>query len=149
MSLSKLNNLYREVILDHAQHPHNYGAIANANYCATLENTICGDLIHLQLYLNSQDMITQIGFTGNGCTISQASASMMTDAIKGKTKEQALLRAHIFSQMMLGVQCTQADLSLLQDAAILAVVVKFPTRIKCATLAWWSLKKALKENEGE
>ena len=51
--------------------------------------------------------------------------------------------------MMLGVQCTQADLSLLQDAAILAVVVKFPTRIKCATLAWWSLKKALKENEGE
>lgn len=149
MSLSKLNNLYREVILDHAQHPHNYGAIANANYCATLENTSCGDLIHLQLYLNSQDIITQIGFTGNGCTISQASASMMTDAIKGKTKEQALLRAHIFSQMMLGVPCSQADLSLLQDAAILAVVVKFPTRIKCATLAWWSLKKALKENEGE
>lgn len=149
MSLSKLNNLYREVILDHAQNPHNYGTIEKFNYCVTLNNTSCGDIIHLQLYLNTKDIITQIGFTGNGCTISQASASMMTDDVKGQTKKQALLRAHIFSKMMIGTQCTQSDLSLLKDAAILAVIVKYPMRIKCATLAWWSLKKALKENEGD
>lgn len=86
MGLSKLNNLYREVILDHADHPHNKGALKDATNAITLNNPTCGDEIDLQVKVGSDGLIDEIGYTGHGCTISQASASMMTEAIKGSAQ---------------------------------------------------------------
>lgn len=142
MSLSGLNNLYREVILDHSEHPHHKHELPNATDSITLKNPTCGDVINLQIQLTA-DKIADIGFTGEGCTISQSSASMMTDAVLGKTTAESLEMAHIFSDMVMGKKHPQTDLDKLGDAAILSSVMKFPARIKCATLCWWALRKSL------
>ncbi|MYV05903.1 MULTISPECIES: Fe-S cluster assembly sulfur transfer protein SufU [Furfurilactobacillus] len=149
MSLSKLNSLYREVILDHADHPHHKHALTDATTTMTVKNPTCGDVINLDIDLNEDDVITNIGFTGEGCTISQSSASMMSDAVLGKTKDDALKMAKTFSDMVMGKQHYQADLDELDDAAILSSIVSFPARIKCATLSWWALQRALLSNQQE
>lgn len=145
MGLAKLNNLYREVILDHSDHPHHKGQLAvdDVSNEITLKNPTCGDVINLEIKLSTDDIIENIGFTGEGCTISQSSASMMTDAVLGKSKDDALKMAKTFSDMVMGKQHAQADLDELDDAAILSSIVSFPARIKCATLAWWALQRAL------
>ncbi|MFH5811784.1 Fe-S cluster assembly sulfur transfer protein SufU [Companilactobacillus sp. FL22-1] len=142
MSLKGLNNLYREVILDHSEHPHHKQSLPEATNKITLKNPTCGDVINLELKV-TDDTITDIGFTGEGCTISQSSASMMTDAVLNKTKAQSLEMAHIFSDMVMGKEHSQAELDKLGDAAILSSIMQFPARIKCATLCWWALRKAL------
>lgn len=144
MSLMGLNNLYREVILDHSQNPHHKHALPRATSKTTLKNPTCGDVINLELEIKD-DKIIDAGFSGEGCTISQASASMMTDAIIGKTTTQGLEMAHIFSDMVMGKQHPDSDLKKLGDAAILSSVMQFPARIKCATLSWWALRKSLGE----
>lgn len=144
MSLSGLNNLYREVILDHSEHPHHKHELKNATNTVTLKNPTCGDVINLEINL-SADKITDIGFTGEGCTISQSSASMMTDVVIGSTVTESLELAQIFSDMVMGHERSVADLEKLGDAAILSSVMKFPARIKCATLCWWALRKSLGE----
>ncbi|MCW3778884.1 Fe-S cluster assembly sulfur transfer protein SufU [Levilactobacillus namurensis] len=143
MGLSQLNSLYREVILDHSDHPHNKHALSAVTNTITLKNPTCGDVINLDVQVDDAGMITDIGFTGEGCTISQSSASMMTDAVKGKSREQALAMAKTFSDMVMGKSHSQADLDQLEDAAILSSIMQFPARIKCATLAWWALQRAL------
>ncbi|WP_203640569.1 Fe-S cluster assembly sulfur transfer protein SufU [Levilactobacillus andaensis] len=145
MGLSKLNSLYREVILDHADHPHHKHDLAESTNTITLKNPTCGDVINLEIKLTPDDKIADIGFTGDGCTISQSSASMMTDAVMGKSKEEALKMAKTFSDMAIGKEHPQADLDELQDAAILSNIMQFPARIKCATLSWWALQRALLE----
>ncbi|WP_143462247.1 Fe-S cluster assembly sulfur transfer protein SufU [Levilactobacillus enshiensis] len=145
MGLSKLNSLYREVILDHADHPHHKHALAESTNTITLKNPTCGDVINLEIKLTPDDKIADIGFTGDGCTISQSSASMMSDAVMGKSKEEALKMAKTFSDMAIGKEHPQADLDELQDAAILSNIMQFPARIKCATLSWWALQRALLE----
>ncbi|WP_373842332.1 Fe-S cluster assembly sulfur transfer protein SufU [Limosilactobacillus sp.] len=148
MGLSKLKGLYREVILDHANHPHNKGRLADSTNAMTLHNPTCGDTINLQI--NVQDKkIKEIAFTGAGCTISQASASMMTDAVKGKSVETALNMAKTFSDMAIGKQHPQADLDQLGDAQVLTSIMEFPARIKCATLSWWALQRALLKQDKE
>jgi SUF system FeS assembly protein, NifU family len=144
MSLSGLNNLYREVILDHSEHPHNKKKLTDATNKITLKNPTCGDVINLEIKLDA-GIISDIGFTGEGCTISQSSASMMTDAILGKTVDESLEMAQIFSDMVIGKEHSQEELSKLGDAAILSSVMQFPARIKCATLSWWALRKSLGE----
>lgn len=144
MSLMGLNNLYREVILDHSQNPHHKHALAQATTAATLKNPTCGDVINLELEIKD-DKIVDAGFSGEGCTISQASASMMTDVVIGKTTTQGLEMAHIFSDMVMGKKHPDSDLKKLGDAAILSSVMQFPARIKCATLSWWALRKSLGE----
>ncbi|GAA3607529.1 Fe-S cluster assembly sulfur transfer protein SufU [Secundilactobacillus similis] len=145
MGLSKLNNLYREVILDHSDHPHHKHLLneGDATNKITLKNPTCGDVINLEVKLTDDDKIADIGFTGEGCTISQSSASMMTDAVLGKSKEEALHMAKTFSDMVMGKEHPQADLDQLEDAAILSSIMSFPARIKCATLSWWALQRAL------
>ncbi|MFC6259832.1 Fe-S cluster assembly sulfur transfer protein SufU [Levilactobacillus fujinensis] len=149
MGLSKLNSLYREVILDHADHPHHKHTLAESTNTITLKNPTCGDVINLEIKLTPDDKIADIGFTGDGCTISQSSASMMTDAVMGKSKEEALKMAKTFSDMAIGKEHAQADLDELQDAAILSNIMQFPARIKCATLSWWALQRALLEETDE
>ncbi|RXI78563.1 Fe-S cluster assembly sulfur transfer protein SufU [Levilactobacillus suantsaii] len=149
MGLSKLNSLYREVILDHSDHPHHKHPLADSTSNITLKNPTCGDVINLDIKLDDHDRIADIGFTGDGCTISQSSASMMTDAVMGKSKEQALHMAKTFSDMVMGKQHPQKDLDELEDAAILSSVMQFPARIKCATLSWWALQRALMREEDQ
>lgn len=148
MGLSKLNGLYREVILDHANHPHNKGKLPVSTNTMTLHNPTCGDTINLQINV-ADNKIKEIAYTGEGCTISQASASMMTDAVKGKTTEEALAIAKVFSDMAIGKQHSEKELAKLGDAQILTSIMEFPARIKCATLAWWALQRALLKQSSE
>lgn len=146
MGLSKLNQLYRAVILDAAAHPHHKGLIQSPTNQMTLHNPTCGDTVNLQVKVKN-GKISDIGFTGDGCTISQASASMMTDAVNGKTTTEALKMAKIFSDEAIGKKHDQDDLQLLGDAQVLTNIMQFPARIKCATLSWWALTRALEKDQ--
>ena len=144
MALSKLDSLYKAVVTDHSAHPHHHGKLENVEQ-VVLNNPTCGDVISLSEKFNAQNQIEDIAFVNSGCTISTASASMMTDVVLGKTKEQALELAEVFSQMVQGQEDSrQKELG---DAAFLAGVAKFPQRIKCSTLGWNALKRAIEEDE--
>lgn len=131
------------VVTEHSKHPHHYGQIEGVE-SINLNNPTCGDVINLSLKFE-KDIIKDIAFSGEGCTISTASASMMTDIVIGKTKEEALYLATIFSRMVQGEKSSEQ--SELGEASLLAGVSKFPQRIKCSTLAWNALKKALERDE--
>lgn len=131
MALSKLNSLYKAVVTDHSAHPHHQGRLDGVEQ-VNLNNPTCGDVISLSVQFDEQGMIEDIAFVNSGCSISTASASMMTDVVLGKTKEEALALAEIFSQMVQGKDDEQQKE--LGDAAFLASVAKFPQRIKCSTL---------------
>ena len=144
MALSKLDNLYRQVILDHSSHPHHHGSLDESSQHVELNNPTCGDVIHLEL-ITEDDIIKDIAFSGHGCSISTASASMMTEAVIGKNVTQVQELTDKFSQLVQGKDV--ADLDQLGDAAMLGGVAKFPARIKCATLAWKALEKAIANPE--
>ncbi|WP_125767781.1 Fe-S cluster assembly sulfur transfer protein SufU [Companilactobacillus furfuricola] len=143
MALSKLDNLYRQVILDHSAHPHHHGQLDDSTNQIELKNPTCGDVLQLDVKVED-NKITDIAFSGYGCTISQASASMMTDAVLNKDVSVAEDMVEDFSNMILG---EKTDTGILQDAAILKGVSQFPARIKCATLAWKALHKALNNKQ--
>lgn len=140
-----LDDLYRRVIMDHYQRPRNRGRIEEGAVTVDLNNPTCGDRISLQM--NIQDgVIQEAKFLGEGCSISLASASMMTEAVKGLKVEEALELVHLFSKLMQG---EEIDIERFQyeDIEALSGVSKFPARIKCATLAWKALEKGLKNPE--
>lgn len=140
MALSKLDSLYMAVVADHSKNPHHQGKIEDVEQI-NLNNPTCGDVISLSVKFDEDDKVADIAFVNSGCTISTASASMMTDAVLGKSKAEVLNLADIFSKMVQGEEDKrQEDLG---DAAFLAGVAKFPQRIKCATLSWNALKKAI------
>lgn len=143
MALSKLDSLYMAVVADHAKHPHHHGLLAGVE-ALQLNNPTCGDVVLLSLKLE-EDRITDIGFAGEGCTISTASTSMMTDAVLGKTKAEALAMAAQFSDLVQGQPVAGSDA--LGDASFMAGVAKFPQRVKCATLGWNALKAVLARAE--
>lgn len=145
MALSKLDNLYRQVILDHSSHPHHHGSLNASSQTIEMNNPTCGDVIELQLDIQD-NIIKDIAFNGSGCSISTASASMMTDAVIGKSLTEAEQLAEDFSQLVQGNEVS--DEEKLGDAAMLGGVAKFPARIKCATLAWKALEQAV-ENDGQ
>lgn len=146
MALSRLDQLYRQVILDHSSHPHHHGTLEQATDQIELNNPTCGDVIQLQLILE-KDRINDIRFSGSGCAISTASASMMTEAVMGRTIQEALGLIDQFSLLVQGKE--DDNVEALGDAAILSGVSKFPARIRCATLAWKGLEKALIEARKE
>ena len=146
MALSRLDQLYRQVILDHSSHPHHHGTLEQATDQIELNNPTCGDVIQLQLILE-EDRINDIRFSGSGCAISTASASMMTEAVMGRTTQEALALVDQFSLLVQGKE--DDNVEALGDAAILSGVSKFPARIRCATLAWKGLEKALIEAREE
>lgn len=142
MSFNNLDQLYRNVIMDHYKNPRNKGSLENGNLTIDMNNPTCGDRIHLTI--NVEDgKVTDAKFEGEGCSISMASASMMTETIKGKNIETALKLSKIFSDMMQGKDYPD-DLDL-GDVEALQGVSKFPARIKCATLAWKAMEKGLKD----
>lgn len=144
MALSKLDNLYRQVILDHSSYPHHHGELEDSTDQIELNNPTCGDVIQLQLKI-VDDRIEDVRFSGHGCSISTASASMMSDVIIGKTKTEAQELVQEFSEMVQG-HAIQKEAEL-GDAALLSGVAKFPARIKCATLAWKALEQAIEKEE--
>lgn len=150
MGLSKLDQLYRQVILDHSSHPHHHGTLEKDGNLHEIElnNPTCGDVITLQLKL-TDNKISDIAFSGSGCSISTASASMMTDVMLGKTPAEAKQLVTQFSHMVAGEDEAAGDLDDLGDAALLSGVAKFPARIKCSTLAWKAVYQALENDEHE
>ena len=143
MSINNLDQLYRSVIMDHYKKPRNKGSIENGGVTIDMNNPTCGDRIHLTLQV-TDGIVKDAKFDGEGCSISMASASMMTQAVKGKPVEEALELSTIFSDMMLGKE--HDDSIDLGDIEALSGVAKFPARIKCATLAWKAMEKGV-ENE--
>ncbi len=138
----QLDELYRRVIMDHYQRPRNRGKLdEHDGLHIELNNPTCGDRIELQLKLDG-NRVDAIRFDGEGCSISLASASMMTEAVKGLSVEEALSLAQQFYQLVQGHMPEDVDLG---DLEALHGVSKFPARIKCATLAWKAMEQALKE----
>jgi nitrogen fixation NifU-like protein len=137
----QLDDLYRRVIMDHYKNPRNRGTLDDETLTINLNNPTCGDRISLQLQVE-EGIVKKAKFTGEGCSISMSSASMMTEAVKGKTMEQALDIANRFSSLMKG---EEVDFDDYEDLEALSGVNKFPARIKCATLAWNALRKGIDE----
>ena len=141
----QLDDLYRRVIMDHYKNPRNRGKFEDGAVTVDLNNPTCGDRISLQLVVEN-GIVKDAKYTGDGCSISMSSASMMTDAVKGKTFEEAKELASRFSQLMQGEDVTFDDY---EDIEALSGVNKFPARIKCATLAWNALKKGIDEEQSK
>ncbi|KXY39236.1 Fe-S cluster assembly sulfur transfer protein SufU [Bacillus mycoides] len=143
MSFNNLDTLYRQVIMDHYKNPRNHGVLEDS-VTVNLNNPTCGDRIQLTMKVE-EGIVQEAKFEGEGCSISMSSASMMTQAVKGKKIEEALKLSKIFSDMMLGKEYDDGiDLG---DIEALQGVCKFPARIKCATLAWKALEKGLNEDK--
>ncbi|MFN9796484.1 MAG: Fe-S cluster assembly sulfur transfer protein SufU [Gemmatimonas sp.] len=138
--MTDLQELYQSVILDHNRKPRNFGALPEANREADGKNPLCGDEVHVALVLQD-DTITDVRFTGHGCAISKASASLMTAAVKGKTRAEAEALFDRFHTLVLGKDADAGkDLGPL---VVFSGVSRFPVRVKCASLAWHTLKAAL------
>ena len=144
--MSELSDLYQEVILDHNKNPRNFRAIENADKRAEGHNPLCGD--QLSLYVSMEnDRVADVAFLGSGCAISKASASMMTQVVKGKTREEAEVLFDEFHRMVTGKLDIEEDENHLGKLKIFAGVLEFPARVKCASLSWHTLHAALNNED--
>jgi nitrogen fixation NifU-like protein len=139
---SDLQDLYQEVVLDHGKRPRNFREVDGANHRAQGFNPLCGDQLSVTLKLEG-DVIRDVGFQGQGCAISRASASLMTGAVKDMTRQQA---EALFEQVhkLVTEGPAQVDLEAMGKLAVLSGVSEFPARVKCASLAWHTLRAALR-----
>lgn len=142
--MSDLRELYQSLILDHGRRPRNFKILSDASHIKEGFNPLCGDRLTLYLDLHD-DEILQIAFQGCGCAISMASTSLMTEALKGKTKDQAKDLFNAFHEMVMQDNSIQ-DLTPLGKLAVLRGVNEFPARVKCATLPWHTMVAALDNN---
>lgn len=142
--MSAMRDLYQQMIIDHGRNPRNFGVLDNANHVKEGFNPLCGD--RLTLYVNEkQGLIDEIRFQGSGCAISMASASLMAQQLKGKTLTEFEQLFQNFHQVVMGEVSRLEDLGKL---AVLAGVAEYPSRVKCATLCWHTLKAALSNSAG-
>lgn len=142
--MSELNDLYQEVILDHNKNPRNFREIADATRTADGNNPLCGDALRVYVELEN-DLVKDVAFKGSGCAISKASASMMTQTVKGKTREEAEILFDEFHKMVTGELDAETDENSLGKLKIFAGVLEFPARVKCASLSWHTLHAALND----
>ena len=142
--MSELTDLYQEVILDHNRRPRNFRAMEAASRTQEGYNPLCGDRLTLYVKLDG-DRIGDVSFQGTGCAISKASASLMTDAVKGKTVKEARTIFERFHEMV--TSPPEAAVPEMGKLAVLAGVREFPTRVKCASLAWHTLKAAVADSD--
>ncbi|MBA2335551.1 MAG: SUF system NifU family Fe-S cluster assembly protein [Blastocatellia bacterium] len=140
--MSELNDLYQEVILDHNKNPRNFREIADADKWADGNNPLCGDALRVYVDLED-DKVKDVSFKGSGCAISKASASMMTQVVKGKSKDEAETLFDEFHRMVLGTLDEETEENSLGKLKIFAGVREFPARVKCASLSWHTLNAAL------
>lgn len=144
--MSDLRELYQEVILHHAKTPRNYGVLEDANHVADGHNPLCGDRVHLTL-LTKDGMVEDLRFGGQGCAISTASASLMTEAVKGKPVAEAQAMLTSFHALVSGEEAPEGGAELPSKLEIFAGVREFPVRVKCAMLAWRTLESALSQGD--
>lgn len=142
--MSLLRDLYQEVILDHSKSPRNFSELSDANRKAEGHNPLCGDKVTVYLKLND-GVVEDVSFTGTGCAISTASASLMTQAVKGKSLAATKELFESFHGLVTGKTDKGQELG---ELVVFQGVSEFPVRVKCATLVWHTLQLALKEEEG-
>ncbi len=140
--MSELNDLYQEVILDHNKNPRNFREIESATRYADGNNPLCGDALRVYVEMED-DRVKDVAFKGSGCAISKASASMMTQIVKGKSKEETEVLFDEFHKMVTGELDIETDENNLGKLKIFAGVLEFPARVKCASLSWHTLHAAL------
>ncbi len=145
---SELEELYQEVILDHSRRPRNFGELVDAAVRVHGDNPSCGDEIDLAVKFGADGSVQEIKFTGHGCAISQASASLMTAKVKGKPHAATEEMLHAFHDLVAGAGENSSSVNL-GDLGVMRGVRKFPQRVKCAMLAWRALEQALDQNAGE
>jgi nitrogen fixation protein NifU and related proteins len=138
-----LRELYQEVILDHSRHPRHFGALADATHSHEGFNPLCGDRVKIYLHVGGDGKIEKIAFEGKGCAISQASASLMSDMISGRTVAEAERLMDGFVHLVKGEAVENLSEDDRETLSVLAGVSEFPMRVKCATLAWHTMKTAL------
>lgn len=145
--LGELEELYQEVILDHSRRPRNFGELPDASVKVHGDNPSCGDEIHLAVKFDDNGGLEQIKFTGHGCAISQASASLMTMKLKGKKRAEVEEMLTAFHDLVT-TEKNHAPKNL-GDLQVMRGVRKFPQRVKCAMLPWRAIEQALRQSEGE
>lgn len=136
-----LNELYQDIIVDHTRAPRNFGVLPEASHEAEGHNPLCGDELKLFLFIDQNNMIQKISFTGTGCSISTASASLMTESLLGKTVVEAEKLFKDFHAMLTQESFDHPER--LEKLAVFSGVKQYPARVKCATLAWHTLEAAL------
>jgi nitrogen fixation NifU-like protein len=144
--MSELSDLYQEVILDHNKNPRNFREIENADKRADGNNPLCGDKLQVFVKMDG-NVVKDVSFLGSGCAISKASASIMTQTVKGKTKEEAEKMFDEFHRMVTGKLDIETDENNLGKLRIFAGVLEFPARVKCASLSWHTVNAALHDEE--
>jgi nitrogen fixation NifU-like protein len=144
---AELEELYQEVILDHSRRPRNFGDLSDATVRVHGDNPACGDEIHLGVKFGTDGGLQEVKFSGHGCAISQASASLMTMKLKGKSRAEAEEMLRAFHDLVTE-EATEAPQSL-GDLRVMRGVRKFPQRVKCAMLAWRAVEEALRQSAGE
>jgi len=145
--LGDLEELYQEVILDHSRRPRNFGELPDAAVRVHGDNPACGDEIHLAVKFDGNGGLQDIKFTGHGCAISQASASLMTMKLKGKKRAEVEEMLNAFHDLV--TKENNSAPKSLGDLQVMRGVRKFPQRVKCAMLPWRAVEQALRQNEGE
>jgi nitrogen fixation NifU-like protein len=145
--MAALDELYQKVIVDHSRHPRHFGPLPGANRSALGDNPVCGDRIAVSLVLDASSRIAGVAFEGSGCAIATASASMMTEHVLGRTRDEALAAAERLDRIVSGnaLEPGAADAG---DLLALSGVARFPVRVKCARLAWRALLAALADGTG-
>jgi nitrogen fixation NifU-like protein len=144
-----LRELYQEVILDHSRHPRHYGPLEGASHKAEGYNPLCGDRVTIYLRLDADGRVADIGFEGKGCAISQASASMMVEMLKGRTAAEADRLMQGFLHLAKGEDAGELSDDDRERLEVMGGISAFPMRVKCATLAWHTYKNAADEGATE
>jgi len=140
-----LRELYQEVILDHSRHPRHFGTLEHPTHKAEGYNPLCGDWVSVTLVLNQEGRVADINFTGKGCAISQASASLMTELLAGRTLAEAQKLMNGFVHLVRGEDATDLSPDDREYLDAMSGLSEFPMRVKCATLAWHTFSNAVKE----
>ena len=143
MNSDSKRDLYQQVILEHNKNPRNFKTLVNATHFAEGYNPLCGDHLKVYMFVNTQDIIEEVSFEGDGCAISKASASMMTASLKGKTIEEAQTLFDQFHRLIKGDLNLDKDPNQLGKLAVFSGIWHYPARVKCASLSWHTMKGAL------
>ena len=147
--MTELRELYQQIILDHNRSPRNFGPLEQANRHQEGYNPLCGDHLHVYLLLGDEGVIEEIHFDGSGCAISKASASLMTEQLKGRSAEEARAAFESFHDLVTADSDEPVDPVKAGKLVVFAGVREFPMRVKCATLAWHTMKAALDGDAAE
>jgi nitrogen fixation NifU-like protein len=144
---NSLRELYQDIILDHSRHPRHFGTLDDATHKAEGYNPLCGDRVTVTLKLDADGRVADIKFVGKGCAISQASASLMTDLLAGKTQAEAARVMQGFLHLVKGEDAGELPEDAREHLEVMGGLSEFPMRVKCATLAWHTYKNAVEEGK--